>query len=53
MGAVHPVEDILLHPVYWTAALPATLRQIGVTDFLSHEIRSQLVSTSSPTARCA
>ncbi len=34
MGAVHPVEDILLHPVYWTAALPATLRQIGVTDFL-------------------
>ena len=34
MGDVHPVEDILLHPVCWTAALPETLRQIGVTNYL-------------------
>ena len=35
MGAVHSVEDVLLRPVHWTAALPATLRQIGVADLLS------------------
>ena len=35
MDAVNPVEDILLHPLYWTAALPVTLRQIGVTNLLS------------------
>lgn len=35
MGAVHSVEDILLHPVGWTAALPATLRQTGVTNCLN------------------
>ena len=29
------VEDVLLRPVDWTAALPATLRQIGVADVLS------------------
>ena len=34
MDAVHSVEDFLLHPVQWTAALPATLRQIGVADLL-------------------
>ena len=34
MGAVHPVEDILQHPVYWTAALPVALRQIGVSHCL-------------------
>ena len=35
MGAVHSVEDFLLRPVHWTAALPATLRRIGVADLLS------------------
>ena len=35
MGAVHSVEDILLHPVCWTAALPATLRQTGVINCLN------------------
>ncbi len=35
VGAVQSVEDVLLHPVHWTAALPATLRQIGVADLLS------------------
>ena len=35
MGAVQSVEDVLLRPVHWTAALPATLRQIGVADLLS------------------
>ena len=34
MGAVHPVEDILRHPVCWTTALPATLRQTGVANCL-------------------
>ena len=29
------MEDILLRPVHWTAAVPATLRQIGVADLLS------------------
>ena len=29
------MEDILLRPVHWTVALPATLRQIGVADLLS------------------
>ena len=29
------MEDILLRPVHWTTALPATLRQIGVADLLS------------------
>ena len=35
MGVVHSVEDILLHPVCWTVALPATLRQTGVTNCLN------------------
>ena len=35
MGAVQSLEDILLRPVHWTEALPATLRQIGVADLLS------------------
>ena len=35
MGGVHSVEDVLLRPVQWTTALPATLRQIGVADLLS------------------
>ena len=35
MDAVHSVEDFLLRPVHWTAALPATLRQIGVADLLT------------------
>ena len=35
MDVVHAVEDVLLRPVHWTAALPATLRQIGVADLLS------------------
>ncbi len=34
MGAVHPVEDILLHPVCWTETLAAKLRQTGVTNCL-------------------
>ena len=29
------MEDVLLRPVHWTAALPASLRQIGVADLLS------------------
>ena len=41
VGAVQSVEDVLLRPVHWTAALPATLRQIGVADLLS-PIRSRL-----------
>ena len=35
MDAAHSGEDLLLRPVDWTAALPATLRQIGVADLLS------------------
>ncbi len=35
MGAVQSVEDVLLHPAHWTAALPAALRQVGVADLLS------------------
>ena len=35
MGAIHPVEDFLLHPVGWAAALPATLHQTGVTNCLT------------------
>ena len=36
------MEDILLRPVHWTAAVPATLRQIGVADLLSPDERSRL-----------
>ena len=35
MGAVQSVEDGLLHPAHWSAALPAALRQVGVADLLS------------------
>ncbi len=35
MGAVHAAECILHHPLHWTATLPATLCQIGVSDLLS------------------
>ena len=35
MGGLHSVEDLLLRPVHWTMAFPATLRQIGVADLLS------------------
>ena len=34
MGTVQSLQDVLLHPVQWTAALPATLRQVGVADLL-------------------
>ena len=34
MDTVDSVEHVLLRPVHWTAALPATLRQIGVADLL-------------------
>ena len=34
MDAAHSLEDLLLRPVHWTAALPATLRQTGVADLL-------------------
>lgn len=35
MGAVQSLEDGLLHPAHWSAALPAALRQVGVADLLS------------------
>ena len=34
MGTVQSLQDVLLHPVHWTAALPAALRQVGVSDLL-------------------
>ena len=35
MAAVQSLEDVLRRPIQWTADLPVTLRQIGVTDLLS------------------
>ena len=35
VGGVNCVEDVLLRPLQWSTALPATLRQVGVVDLLS------------------
>ena len=34
MATIQPLEDILLRPLHWTPALPAELRQVGVSDLL-------------------
>ena len=35
MATIQSLEDILLHPAQWTPALPAGLRQVGVSDLLT------------------
>ena len=48
------MEDVLLRPVQWTAALPATLRQIGVADLLNPRgLDFGSYGTARMMARCA
>ena len=35
MSAAYSVEDVLLHPVHWTAKLPEALRRVGVAELLN------------------